>query len=157
MNTEKIMKESKVIILITLTVGFALLLTGIVLLSLGTGLTPNDKAFVGLSFIPFSLSVSYWIKLSRMKKSPQSIPKTLLPEIDERLVSIRNEADAKALKVVQGAIFLIYMGYTLMVPGDIFESPAWWILLMLLSISFLSQGILHKIVAGRDRSLEGDN
>jgi hypothetical protein len=157
MNTEKMMKESKVIFLISLTVGSVLLLTGIVLLQLGAELTPNDKAFIGLSFIPFGLSFSYFIKYSRIRKSPQSIRKTMLPEIDERLVSIRNEADAKALKVMQGVMFLTYMGYTLIVPGDVFESPAWWILLALLFLSFLSQGILQKIVAGKDRSLEEEN
>ena len=66
----------------------------------------------------------------------------IISENDERLVELKNEADSTAFKIVKGAIFLSYMGYTLMVPGDVFESVGWWILLALLFITFISQGIL---------------
>jgi hypothetical protein len=51
------------------------------------------------------------------------------------------EADARAHKIVPAALFLTYMGYTLMVPADIFEAPGWWILLLLLMLSLVSQAI----------------
>ena len=80
----------------------------------------------------------------------------IINESDERLVALRNEADAKAFKALQGALFLTYMGYTLMVPEDIFESVGWWIILVLLFISFISQGILFNIVIGKDNSKDNE-
>jgi hypothetical protein len=66
----------------------------------------------------------------------------IISENDERIVALKNEADARAFKIIQGAIFLSYMGYTLLVPEDIFEAVGWWILMGLLFIAFISQGIL---------------
>ncbi|MEQ8197811.1 MAG: hypothetical protein ABRQ27_07385 [Clostridiaceae bacterium] len=42
------------------------------------------------------------------------------------------------------------MGYTLMVPEDIFESVGWWLIMILLFVSFISQGIMFKNVMGKD-------
>ncbi|KAF0092519.1 MAG: hypothetical protein FD141_703 [Fusobacteria bacterium] len=66
----------------------------------------------------------------------------IITENDERLVALKNEADARAFKIIQGAIFLSYMGYTILVQEDIFEAVGWWILMGLLFIAFMSQGIL---------------
>lgn len=142
MNTEKIVKEARVIMVICIIVGVVLLGVGIVFSIMDVSFISNKKAIIGLSFMPLSVAFVYCLKLSRIKKSPQKMKNIIISENDERLVALKNEADAKAFKIIQGAIFLSYMGYTLMVPEDIFESIGWWILMGLLFVSFISQGIL---------------
>jgi predicted membrane chloride channel (bestrophin family) len=156
MNTEKILKETKVIMIATLVVGLVLLVTGICFDLLDIHIIKNNRAIVGLSFIPLSVAFVYYLKLTRIKKSPQSMREILVHENDERLVALKNEADAKAFKITQGALFLAYFGYTLMVPEDIFESVGWWILLVLLFVSFISQGLIHARVTGKDKSEENE-
>jgi len=152
MNTEKIIKETKVIMTATLIVGLVLLATGIIFTLLDINLIKNNKAIVGLSFIPLCVAFVYYLKLMRIKKSPNKMKEILVNESDERLVALKNEADAKAFRIVQSALFLAYMGYTLMVPEDIFESVGWWILLGLLFISFISQGVISSKLLKKDNS-----
>lgn len=156
MNTEKIVWESKVIMLTTLIIGIALLAVGIIFSLMDIKLITNNRAIVGLSFIPLGVALVYFIKLTKIKKSPQNMRNLIINEVDERLVSIKNEADAKAFKIIQGAIFLTYMGYTLIVPEDIFESVGWWILMSLLFISFISQGILRVIIMSNKDNIKDD-
>lgn len=106
-------------------------------------------AIIALSLIPLSTAFAYYVKLAGIKKSPQ---KFIINEIDERLVALKNEADAKAFKIVQGALFFTYMGYTLMFPKDVFESVGWWLLTILLLISFISQAILTMNVMIKENS-----
>ena len=149
MNTDKVVRESKTIMLVTLVIGVALLATGIIFKLLEINLLPNNGAIIGLSLTPLAVALAYYVKLLGIKKSPQ---KFIINEIDERLVALKNEADAKAFKIVQGALFLTYMGYTLMVPKDVFESVGWWILMILLLISFISQATLTMIVMIKENS-----
>lgn len=154
MNTEKIVKEARIIMIIGIIVGVVLLGIGIVFSIIDVSFISNKKAIIGLSFIPFSVAFVYYLKLSRIRKAPQKMKNIIINENDERLVSLKNEADAKAFKVIQGAIFLSYMGYTLMVPEDIFESVGWWILMVLLFITFISQGILASKAMKNPKSEE---
>lgn len=154
MNTEKIIREYKTIMIATLVVGLVLLAVGIIFTLLNLRLVPNNKAIVGLSFIPLGVALAYWIKLTIIKKSPLKMRDTIINENDERLISMKNEADAKSFKIIQGALFLAYMGYTLMVPEDIFESLGWWLLLVLLFISFISQVIMSKIISGKENTID---
>lgn len=151
MNTDKVVKESKTIMMVTLVIGAALLATGIIFKLLEINFLPKNgaTAIVALSLTPFGTAFAYYVKLSRIKKSPQ---KFIINEIDERLVALKNEADAKAFKIVQGALFLTYMGYTLMIPKDVFESVGWWILMILLLTSFISQAILTRNVMVEENS-----
>jgi len=142
LNTEKIVKEARVIMIFCSIVGVLLLGAGIVFSILDVSFISNNGAIVGLSLIPLSVAFVYYLKLSRIKKSPQKMKNILISESDERLVALKNEADAKAFKIIQGTIFFTYMGYTLMVPGDVFESIGWWILMSLLLVSSISQSIL---------------
>lgn len=153
MNTEKVVKESKIIMVGTLILGLILLATGVICELLEINFLPNNKAITGLSFIPLAVAFTYYIKLGRIKKSPQ---KFIINEIDERLVALKNEVDAQAFKILQGALFLTYMGYTLMVPADIFESVGWWLLVILLFLSFILQGLFSKIVMGRDNAKDDE-
>ena len=156
MNTEKIIKETKVIMIVTLVIGLVLLVTGICFDVLDIHIIKNNRAIVGLSFIPLSVAFVYYLKLTRIKKSPQKMREILVNENDERLVALKNEVDAKAFRIIQGALFLAYMGYTLMVPEDIFESVGWWLLLVLLFVSFISQGVIHTKVSRKDNSKENE-
>jgi len=151
MNTDKVVRESKTIMLVTLVIGLVLLATGIIFKFLEINFLPSNgaMAIIGLSLTPLGVALAYYLKLSRIKKSPQ---KFIINEIDERLVALKNEADAKAFKIVQGALFLTYMGYTLMIPKDVFESVGWWLLMILLLISFISQAILTMTVMGKENS-----
>ena len=151
MNTEKIVKESKVMMITTLIMGITLLVVGIVFSLMDIKLIPNNKAIIGLSFIPLGVAFTYYIKLKRIEKSPQKMRKIIIDESDERLISLKNEVDAKSFKIIQGTLFITYMGYTLIVPADIFTAVGWWILLSLLFISFISQGIMAKIILGKNK------
>lgn len=107
-----------------------------------------------MSFIPLGVAFVNYIKFMQIKKSPQKMREILINESDERLVALKNEVNAKAFKITQSALFLAYMAYTLMVPGDVFESLGWWILLVLLFVSFISQGIIHTKVSRKNNSEE---
>lgn len=146
MDTEKVIKETKMIMLGTLAIGLVLLAIGIGFSLLDINLIKNNKAIVGLSFIPLSVAFVYFLKLTGIKKSPHKMREILINESDERMVALKNEADAKAFRIIQGTLFLTYMGYTLMVPEDIFESVGWWILLVLLFVSFVSKAVIYTIV-----------
>lgn len=152
MNTEKILKESKIIMIVTFAVGFMLLATGVVFSLLDLTLIKNNRALIGLSLIPLSIGFMYYYKYTKIKKTPSKMKEIIINESDERIVNLKNEADAKTLKIVQGALFLTYMGYTLMIPEDIFEAVGWWILLILLFVSFISQGIFTSIVMKKNSS-----
>lgn len=144
MNTEKIVKEAKMIMLVCLTIGIMLLGAGILFSFIDVSYIPNPRALVGLSFIPLSTAFVYYLKYTKIRNSPQKMKKIIIQESDERLVALKNEADAKALKIIQGSIFLGYMGYTLMVPEDIFESVGWWILMVLTLVAISVQGFMNS-------------
>lgn len=151
MNTDKVVRESKTIMIVTLVIGVALLATGILFKLLEINLLPNngEMAIIALSLTPLAVALAYYVKLLGIKNSPK---KFIINEIDERLVALKNEADAKTLKIVQGALFFTYMGYTLMFPDDVFESVESWLLTILLLISFISQAILTVSVMIKENS-----
>ena len=154
MNTEKVIKETKVIMLVMLAIGLTLLSIGIIFSLLDSHLIRNNRAIVGLSFIPLAVAFIYYLKFTQIKHSPLKMRKILVNETDERLVALKNEADAKSFKIIQGILFLTYMGYTLMVPEDIFESTGWWILLVLLFLSFVVQTVIFTVVMRKNSSVD---
>jgi len=143
MNTTKIERESKAISLVALVVGMILLAIGIVLSVFQITIISNNKALIGLSFVPLAVAFIYFFKYLKIKNTPEKMQETIITETDERLVASKNEADAIAFKILQGALFLAYLGLTLMFPEQIFESAGWWFLTILLFISFITQAILH--------------
>ena len=154
MNTEKILKESKLIMMVTFVVGVLLLATGIAFTLLDVTLIKNNRALIGLSLIPLSVGFMYYYKYTQIKKSPSKMKEIIINENDERIVNLRNEADAKAFMIVKGVIFLAYMGYTLMVPEDIFEAVGWWLLLVILFVTFMSQGLIAAMAMWKNKSNE---
>ena len=154
MNTEKILKESRLIMIVTFVVGVLLLATGIAFSLLDVTLIKNNRALIGLSLIPLSVGFMYYYKYTQIKKSPNKMKEIIISENDERIVTLKNEADAKAFMIVKGVIFLAYMGYTLMVPEDIFEAVGWWILLVILFVTFMAQGLITALAMWKNKSNE---
>lgn len=147
MSNEKVVKESKFLITASLIAAVVIWVSWFVVVSLD--MYPlNNKIPIALSLLPLSLAFAYFLKLMRIRQSPKLMNK----EIDERLVAQKNEADAKAFKVLQGLLYLTYMGYTLIVPTDIFNSIGWWSLMGLLLVSLFSQGIFRQTVCKSDHS-----
>ncbi|MCA0173811.1 hypothetical protein [Bacillus sp. RAR_GA_16] len=121
MSVEKLVKETKLMIWVTLFVSLVLFATWVALETTGTFFI-NNKAFLALSLIPFSAALASSLKLMKIRKHPQ----WMVSEIDERLVAEKDEAEAKTLKSLQGLLFLSYLGYTFVSPEEIFQSIGWW-------------------------------
>lgn len=146
MNGEKTVKEATTVMIVSLVIGFVLLTVGLVSTQWDIALLSNNKALFALSLLPLSLAFVSFLKLSRVKKSPQKMRSIIIKENDERLVALNNEADAKTFKILQGILFLAYFGYTFMFPQEVFESVGWWILIILLLGSMLLQGIFRHLL-----------
>ncbi|MCF6137824.1 hypothetical protein [Pseudalkalibacillus berkeleyi] len=138
---EKLVKETKLTIIVSLLVSFALFVTWIILELTGTPFTDN-KAFLALSLIPFSVALASFLKLMKIQKSPNAI----ISETDERIVAQKNEADAKTLKVLQGILFLLYLAYTFIVPEDVFKSIVWWGALGILFFSLFAPFMFRYMI-----------
>ncbi|TGB03680.1 hypothetical protein [Halobacillus salinus] len=141
MSAEKVVKETKWTIGLSLVVSLALLVTWFVMETMGVAFTEN-KAFLALSLIPLSAALASFVKLTKIQKNP----KRMLSETDERLVAEKNEADAKTLKALQGILFLSYLGYTFIIPEDAFKAFGWWIILSAFLFSLLAPPLLRRIL-----------
>ncbi|WP_456274798.1 hypothetical protein [Bacillus sp. AK031] len=141
MIAKKVVKETKLVISVSLLAGIALFVTWFTFEITETYFT-NNKALLGLSLIPFSAALASSLKLIKIKKNPQLI----VAETDERLVAEKNEADAKTLKVLQGVLFLSYLGYSFILPEDIFKSLGWWITLCVLLLSLFTPLVFRHVM-----------
>ncbi|WJE17137.1 hypothetical protein QRD89_07240 [Halobacillus sp. ACCC02827] len=141
MRAEKLVKETKLTIGISLFISLALFITWFILETTSISF-PNSKAFLALSLIPLSAALTSFLKLMKIKKNP----KIIVSETDERLVAEKNQADAKTLKVLQGVLFLSYLGYTFIIPEDTFKSVGWWVTLSVLLFSLFAPLIFRHIM-----------
>ncbi|MFZ0369055.1 MAG: hypothetical protein WAM07_05615 [Halobacillus sp.] len=141
MSAKKLVKETKLTIGVSLFVSLALFVTWVIFESSDISFT-NNKAFLALSLIPFSAALAAFLKLMKITNNP----KMIISETDERLVSEKNEADAKTLKVLQGVLFLSYLGYTFIIPEDTFKSVGWWITLCVLLLSLFAPHIFRHML-----------
>lgn len=139
-----------------LIVGILLVIAGILLTVLNSPLIENKKAIIGLSFIPFGISFYSWMNLFFTKKFPKGMKPVIVSENDERLITIRNEADAITFQILQWALMITFFGYTFMVPKDIFETPLWWIIFGFFLMSYLLQGIILSIYYRRNNKTDCD-
>lgn len=140
MTAQKLVKETKIIISISLLASLVLFATWVILEATTLAFTEN-KAFLALSLIPLSAALASYLKLKKL----QNNPKVMVSETDERLVAEKNEADAKALKLLQGVLFLSYLGYTFIIPEDTFHSFGWWMTLGILLLSLFSPLMFRQI------------
>ncbi|WP_226578004.1 hypothetical protein [Halobacillus litoralis] len=141
MSAEKLVKETKWTIGVSLVVSAALFITWIIFETNDLPFSEN-KAFLALSLIPLSAALASFLKLMKIKKNPEMI----VHETDERLVAEKNEADAKTLKILQGLLFLSYLGYTFIIPEDTFRSIGWWITLSVLLFSLFAPILFRHIM-----------
>ncbi|MHA7964909.1 hypothetical protein ACX93W_12255 [Paenibacillus sp. CAU 1782] len=155
MKGEKSIKDAKMIMAAALIAGILLLAAGFVVKAVDSTLFNNHKALMALSLLPLSLALSSFMKLFRLKNSPQAMRKTIIKENDERLIALHNEADAKTFKMLQGLLFLTYFGYTFIYPEEIFVSAGWWILLVLLLGSITIQSLLRHLLCRSNSGTEG--
>jgi hypothetical protein len=88
----------------------------------------SHKALMVLSLLPFSMAFVSFLKLSRLKNAPHKMKKTIIAENDERLVALKNEADA--------------------------GSAGWWTLLVLLLVSLFAQSLLRHRLSKSQASAE---
>jgi hypothetical protein len=139
-----------------LIAGILLITAGILLNILNSPLIENKKAIIGLSFIPLGTSLYSWLNIYFIKKFPKGMKPVIVSENDERLVAIRNEADAITFQVLRWALMLVFFGYTFMVPKDIFETPSWWIIFGFYFMSYMLQGVLLNIYYGKNRKNDSE-
>ncbi len=154
MKGERSIKEAKTILAVTLLGGILLLAAGFIFMEMNSILFSSHKALMALSLLPFSMAFVSFLKLSRLKNAPHKMKKTIIAENDERLVALKNEADAGTLKLLQGILFLAYFGYTFIFPEEVFASAGWWTLLVLLLVSLFAQSLLRHRLSKSQASAE---
>lgn len=86
--------------------GVALFGAGSFLAWFKVDLVPNPKAVFFLGFIPLSMAFSSWITLHMLVDRPKEMDEAITSITDERLIAIRNEAEAIANRIIRWLIFL---------------------------------------------------
>ncbi|MGE5450188.1 MAG: hypothetical protein ACM3PA_02275 [Methanomassiliicoccales archaeon] len=119
-----------------LILGALLLVCGIVFTIQDINLLPNNKALIGISFIPLAMAFSQWLNIFMIKKYPQEMSPSIIASHDERLVLIRNAAEAQTQRIIRWLLNLVFIGYTLMVPAHIFETVSWWAVVFFWALSY---------------------
>jgi len=152
LESEKVIKTTKAVMIVNLAVGIALVVLSLVLTGLKIEFLSNQRAIVGISFIPFGIALASFLSLYFMRRDPKGPLVTY--ERDERIQAIRYETDSKAFRVLRWALMLFYFGYTFIVPNDIFEAPGWWVTLGFFFMSFMLPGILFKVALGKEQKDE---
>ena len=155
MLIKKSREKSVVTLFANLTVGILLVVTGILMFVFDINIIENKKAIIGLSFIPLAAAFVSGFNLIMIKKHLDKMKAIVIAENDERLVAIQNETDATAFRILRWALMLVFFGYTLAIPKDVFESPAWWVVFSFFFMSYVLQGILFKI--NYDKSIKEDD
>lgn len=80
MNTDKIVKEARIIMYAALIVGMALLAVGIAFAWTDARIISNNRSVIGLSFIPLTVSFFYYLKLTRIRNTPQTMKAIIINE-----------------------------------------------------------------------------
>ncbi|MTI94659.1 MAG: hypothetical protein FH749_04100 [Firmicutes bacterium] len=141
---EKYVRTKRLHLAANLLVGMALLAGGLLL-----DLVDNSRALIGLSLIPFGYALGLLINLILIKRNPQGMNPLIIAENDERVMSVRNEADSVTFRGLRWALTLVFLGYTFLVPGDIFEAVGWWITFGFLFAAYMVQGIVFALNYGK--------
>jgi hypothetical protein len=137
MYTDRILKSKRFELILNIILGTGLLIVGIIFRIMNIRLVENNKALIGLSFIPFAIAVDKLIFIRNVNKHPKSMTAVLIAENDERLIMQRNEAEAISNRIFRWIIYLVFIGYSLVFPSEAFEATGWWIVLFLFLASYL--------------------
>ena len=155
MKTMPLEKQTRHQLILGIIIGILLVVLGITLGAVNEELAAYRKGIIALSLLPFAIAITSALRLVRLRTRPETMKAIIIDSNDERLRQLRNEADATAFHIVESALFLGYMAYTLLFPEDVFETFAWWLMLALLFIAFASQGYLQW--KAQHNSSEEDN
>ncbi len=150
MYIENMIKKEKFELILNAALGLGLLAAGISMRALDINLLKNNKSIIALSFIPLAMAFSKYISIYFIKKHPDKMNLAIISENDERLVKERNEAEAKSNKVFRWLIYLVFLGYTFMVPNDAFEAAGWWVVLAIFLMAYLIPCIFLKRIQNKD-------
>ena len=137
MYTDKIIKREKYELIINIILGVVLLTIGIVFRVMNVHFTENNKAIIGVSFIPFAIAINKLTNIHNIKKHPKSMSTVIVAENDERLIMQRNEAEAISNRIFRWVIYLVFIGYSLMLPSEAFEATGWRAVLLLFLLSYI--------------------
>lgn len=137
MNIEKVIRDEKLEIYANLVAGLVILAAGIFFTVSETAVKINEKAIIGLSFIPLAAAFGTAYQLRAIQKHPKETRSMVIAMSDERLAARRNEAEAIAHRLMGWLLRLTFFGYTLMFPADIFETVGWWFITFLFCLSYL--------------------
>ncbi len=153
MNKNAILKSEKMKLAANLFAGLVLIAVGSYWRMQGTALDWNPKALIGLGFIPVGIALSKAVQLYTYSRNPKESMPALIAMSDERLQAQRNTADAAANRFLTWLLYLLFLGYTLMFPKDIFESPAWWILFALFIVATLLPAAILAFISRNKTAL----
>jgi hypothetical protein len=137
MNKNAVLRSEKMKLAANLVAGLVLMAVGIYWRMQGTALGWNPKALIGLGFIPLAIAIGKAVQLYTFNRHPKESMPVLIAMSDERLQAERNAADAAANRFLTWLLYLLFLGYSLMFPTDVFETPAWWILFALFILATL--------------------
>ena len=137
MNKNAVLRSEKMKLAANLIAGLVLMAVGIYWRLQGTALSWNPKALIGLGFIPTAIAIGKAVQLYTFNRHPKESMPVLIAMSDERLQAERNAADAAANRFLTWLLYLLFLGYSLMFPTDVFETPAWWILFALFILATL--------------------
>lgn len=136
MFTGNILKREKIEFSVNLIIGLILLVTGMTLRTMDISITPNNKALIGVSFIPLATAISKFYRIHSIKKHPKSMNSVIIAENDERLVRQRNESEAITNRIFRRVIYVAFIGYSLVFPSEAFEAVGWWVVLFLFLLAY---------------------
>lgn len=130
------------------------LICGVAILGVGLLFNPHGyhKALEAISIVLFAMAFASLVKIRALKKN-SAIPAA---ENDERIAAARNQADSVSLEVMRRVLFLAYLFYTFVRPGDIFQALSWWILLAVSMLSVLLPPLLLGNVNKRFQPDDGE-
>lgn len=151
MSKDIYVKKQRLYLFVSLLLGLFMLATALVLNLFD--LFDNTKAIVALSFIPFGVASAIAINLYLIKKHPRRMNALIISETDERLMAIKHETDSITFRILRWALLFFYLGYTFIVPEDIFEAPGWWLVLAFLLVSYTLQEVLFMIKQKKDNKI----
>lgn len=154
MDTSRIIRQKRMEIRANLVAGVVLLLAGLLLAGFKVQAVPNPKAVFALGFIPLGLAFSSWVMLNGIQKRPEEMKDIIVSINDERLAAARNQAEAAANRVFRWLVCLVFLGYSLIVPGDVFRAIGWWLILVLFCLSYVLPLVAQILVT---RSSDGDD
>jgi hypothetical protein len=151
MEPKKIANKMNRYFLISLAVGLLLLAGGLAMQLLDVHLVENNKAVVGLSFMPLALATYFGITTALMKRNPKYLRSVMTEQADERIASMKQRADSITYRTMRWALTFVFLGYTFAFPSEIFETAGWGVAFAFFFMAHMMQGITLTVLMSRDQ------